>query len=359
MIIATIVVFNQINYTKNRELGFSKDNVMVVHSSEELNKKYEVLKQNILSTGLVNDVAMSWSSMFNMYSNGGGFKWSGYNNKNDALITMNGISPNYLKMMGVHLSSGRYFYDHSKADSNSVIINPAFAKLMGKEGHVGGRIYQSDDGSGAMTIVGITGNFVYNNIYGNPQPMFFMPITDLSYGTLFIKLKPGQDEAKQITAIQTAFKNTDSEFPFNYNFLDDSFNQLFKGTLFIGKLALLFGGLGIFISCLGLFGLSAFMAEQRTKEVGVRKVLGASVFSITQLLNNDFLKLVGLACLISFPVAWWVMNNWLKDYEYRITIHWWLFGLAALISLVITIVTISFQSIKAANANPVKSLRTE
>jgi putative ABC transport system permease protein len=230
---------------------------------------------------------------------------------------------------------------------------------MGKEGHVGGRIYQSDDGRGAMTIVGITDNFVYNNIYGNPEPMFFMPITDLSYGTLFIKLKPSQDLSKQITAIQTAFKTTDSDFPFDYNFLDDTFNRMFRGALFIGKLALLFGGLAIFISCLGLFGLSAFMAEQRTKEIGVRKVLGASVFSITRLLNKDFLKLVGISCLISFPIAWWSMHNWLQDYEYRVTIQWWYFGLAALISIIITLLTISFQSIKAANANPVKSLSSE
>lgn len=359
MIIATIVVFNQINYTKNRDLGFSKDNIMIVHTSESLNKKFDVLKQNLLSTGMVNDVAMSWSSMFNMYNNGGGFKWSGHDSKNDALITMNGISPNYLKLMGIKLSEGRYFYDHSKADSNSIIINPAFAKLMGKEGHVGGRIYRSNDGSDAVTIVGITTNFVYNNIYGNPEPMFFMPITDLSYGSMFIKLNSGMDVAKQVSSVQAAFKNTDSNFPFDYSFLDDNFNRLFSGTLFIGKLALLFGGLAIFISCLGLFGLSAFMAEQRTKEVGVRKVLGASVLSITRLLNRDFLKLVALACIISFPIAWWAMNNWLKDYEYRISIRWWLFGLAALISLIITLITISFQSIKAANANPVKSLRSE
>ena len=359
MIIASLVVFNQINYTKNRDLGFNKNNIMVVQSSEAFNKKFDVLKQNLLSTGSVNDVAMSWSSMFNMYSNGGGFRWDGHGSKQDALITMNGISPNYLQLMDVKLSAGRYFYDHSKADSNSIIINPALAKLMGKAGHVGGRIYRSDDGSDAMTIVGITENFVYNNVYSNPEPMFFMPITDLAYGTLFIKLKPSKDVAKQVASIQTAFKSTDSEFPFDYTFLDDNFNNLFSSTLFIGKLALLFGGLAIFISCLGLFGLSAFMAEQRTKEIGVRKVLGASVFSITQLLNKDFLKLVGIACLISFPIAWWFMYEWLQDYEYRIVIEWWFFGLAALISLIITLITISFQSIKAANANPVKSLRSE
>lgn len=332
---------------------------MVVHTSESLNKKFDVLKQNLLATGLVDNVSMSWYSMFNMYSNGGGFRWSGYDSKQDALITMNGIAPDYLKMMGVKLSSGRYFYDHSKADSSSIIINPALAKLMGKEGHVGGRIYRSDDGSDAMTIVGITDNFVFNNIYSNPEPMFFMPITDLSFGSCFIKLKPTQDVAKQVASVQTAFKKTDSQFPFDYTFLDDNFNKLFSGTLFIGKLALLFGGLAIFISCLGLFGLSAFMAEQRRKEVGVRKVLGASVFSITQLLNKDFLKLVGLACLISFPVSWWLMHNWLQDYQYRITIHWWFFGLAALISLLITLFTISFQSIKAAKANPIRNLRSE
>lgn len=330
---------------------------MVVHSSEALNKKFDVLKQNLMSTGDVNDVAISWSSMFDMYSNGGGFRWDGHDSKQDALITMNGISPNYLQLMDLKLSAGRYFYDHSKADSNSIIINPALAKLMGKAGHVGGRIYRSDDGSDAMTIVGITENFVYNNIYGNPAPMFFIP--DVSFGEMFIRLKPGKDVAKQIASIQSAFKSTDSEFPFSYTFLDDNFNNLFSSTLFIGKLALLFGGLAIFISCLGLFGLSAFMAEQRTKEVGVRKVLGASVFSITRLLNRDFLKLVGIACLISFPIAWWLMHNWLQDYEYRIVIEWWFFALAAFISLVITLITISFQSVKAAIADPAVSLRSE
>ncbi len=359
LIIASIVIFHQINYTKDRDLGFNKDNIMVVRSTEALNKKFDVLRQNVLATGMVQDVSMSWSSMFQMYSNGGGFKWSGYNSKQDALITMEGISSNYLQTMGVKLKAGRYFYENSKADSNNVIINPSLAKLMGKEGRIGGRIYRSDDGSDAVTIVGITDNIVYNNIFSNPQPAIFFPISDVSFASLFIKLKPGKDVSQQFTSIKTAFKNTDSQFPFDYSFLDDDFNHQFSNVLFIGKLALLFGGLAIFISCLGLFGLSAFMAEQRTKEIGVRKVLGASVFSITQLLNRDFLILVGFSYLVAFPLAWWFMKDWLNNYEYRIQISWWIFVLAAFISVMIALITVSFQAIKAAVANPVKSLRTE
>ncbi|MBS1745243.1 MAG: ABC transporter permease [Bacteroidetes bacterium] len=360
LIIASIVIFHQINYTKDRDLGFNKDNIMVVHSTEALNKKFNVLRQNVLATGMVNDVSMSWSSMFQMYSNGGGFKWSGHDTKkDDALITVEGIAPNYLQLMGVKLKAGRYFYENSKADSNNVIINPSLAKLMGKEGRIGGRIYRSDDGSDAVTIVGITDNIVYNNIFSNPQPAIFFPISDVSFASLFIKLKPGKDVSQQITSIKTAFKNTDSQFPFDYSFLDDDFNHQFSNVLFIGKLALLFGGLAIFISCLGLFGLSAFMAEQRTKEIGVRKVLGASVFSITQLLNRDFLILVGFSYLVAFPLAWWFMKDWLNNYEYRIQISWWIFVLAAFISVMIALITVSFQAIKAAIANPVKSLSTD
>ena len=362
MIICTIVVFKQINHTKNRDLGFDKDNIMMLASSENLMNGYTALKQNLIGSGNVKDVALSWGSMFQMYSNGGGFKWKGYDPKQEALITVNGISPNYLSMMNVKLSSGRYFYDDFQSDSNNIIINAALAKLMGKEGKVGGRIYRNDDGSDVSTIVGITSDFVYNDIYGKPQPLIFYPVgpkSFASWGSIFVKLKPTQDQPKQIASIQAVLKKIDNQYPFDYYFLDDSFNRLFSQSMFIGKLALLFGGLAIFISCLGLFGLSAFMAEQRTKEVGVRKVLGASVFSITQLLNKDFLRLVIIAFVIAAPIAWWVMNNWLQNYAYRIDIQWWIFLLAAIITIAIALITVSFQSIKAAVANPVKSLKVE
>ena len=365
MIICTIVIFNQINHTKNRDLGFNKDDIMMVVASETLANGYDALKQNLLSTGAVQDVALSWNDMFNMYSNGNGFKWQGYTDKkDDALITMGGVSSNYLPLMGVKLKEGRYFYDNAKLDSSNIIINPALAKLMGKEGRIGGRLYMGDDTKNAMTIVGITNDFVYNNIYEkNAAPMYFSCIEAKSFaswgGIIFIKLKHSDDVHSQIESIRTTFKKADNLYPFDYRFLDDSFERLFRSTQFVGKLALLFGGLAIFISCLGLFGLSSFMAEQRTKEIGVRKVLGASVFSIAQLLNKDFLKLVAVSCLIAFPIAWWYMHSWLQNYEYRIQISWWIFVLSAFVSVIISLITVSFQSIKAATANPVKSIKTE
>ena len=239
----------------------------------------------------------------------------------------------------------------------NVIINESFAKIMGKVGHVGGQIWRGP--SQRLTIIGITKDFVYNNMNEtHPEPLIFFNYPANS-NYIFLKLKPSNDLQGVLSRLEKVFVKADATQPFDYHFVDADFDHAFQPQQFIGSLATIFGGLAIFISCLGLFGLSAFMAEQRTKEIGVRKVLGASVFSITRLLNRDFLKLVGISFLISFPLAWWLMHNWLQDYDYRVSIHWSFFALAAVISLIITLVTISFQSIKAANANPVKSLGSE
>lgn len=364
MLIGTLVIFKQINHTKERDLGYNKDHIVLTAVSESLVTHYDALKQQLLETGQVEDVALSWGNMFNMYSNGSGFHWKGKaDDNNDALITMNGISANYLSLMGITLREGRYFHEQNNADSNAIIINPALAKLMGKEGRIGGKLYQGDDASNAMTIVGITKPFVFNNIYATQaEPMYFLlsqPGNFAGWGSFFIKLKPSANLAAQMTLIGKLFKQYEPARPFDYYFLNDSFERLFRPTLFIGKLALLFGGLAIFISCLGLFGLAAFMAEQRTREIGIRKVLGASVGSISSLLSADFLKLVLLSLVIAIPMAAYIMYRWLMNYPYRIQLDAWIFLSAGAMAVFIALVTVSTQAIKAAMANPVTSLRSE
>jgi len=174
-----------------------------------------------------------------------------------------------------------------------------------------------------------------------------------------VRLKPHADVEKSLAQMQNIVQKNNPAYPFTYQFVDDQFNQMFLGEALISNLSKIFAALAILISCLGLFGLAAFTAERRTKEIGIRKVLGASVSGITSLLSKDFLKLVAVSCIVAFPVAWWMMNSWLKNYQYRITISWWIFVAAGIVSILIAILTVSFQAIKAAIANPVKSLRTE
>jgi len=208
------------------------------------------------------------------------------------------------------------------------------------------------------TIVGVIKDFVFDDMYGKSDPLIFRSYPEY-FGYMYIRLKDQVNVERAVDKIQTVVKTNNPGYPFDYIFVDDEFDKQFKSEMLIGKLSRIFALLAIVITCLGLFGLAAYTAERRTKEIGVRKVLGASVTGIAGLLSKDFLKLVILSSLISFPVAWWLMHNWLQNYAYRVEISWWIFIVAAALAIVIALFTISFQAIKAALTNPVKSLRTE
>jgi ABC-type antimicrobial peptide transport system permease subunit len=201
-------------------------------------------------------------------------------------------------------------------------------------------------------------DYVYGNMYGRPDPVIFFGVPSNAH-ILYIRTKAGSNPEKVLSAIEGVHKRINPGYPFEYRFVDDQFNQLFSSERLMSKLAEVFAALAILISCLGLFGLAAYTAERRTKEIGVRKVLGASVAGIARLLSMEFLQLVAISCLLAFPVAWWASRSWLQNYEYRIAIHWWVFALAGSVSMVIALLTVSSQAVKAAIANPVKSLRTE
>ena len=237
-----------------------------------------------------------------------------------------------------------------------MIINETLVNLMGKGDAVGSII---TDGDGEQyTVVGVVKDFIYNNMYSASAPLILYADTS---GTNFLtmRLKPDVSLSTALPKVEGVIKRSNPAYPFEYKFVDEQFDQFFKTETLIGKLAGIFSGLAIIISCLGLFGLAAYTAERRTKEIGIRKVLGASIARLARLLSKDFLILVGVSCIIAFPVAWWMMYNWLQDYEYRIGINWIIFLVAGLLALFIALLTVSFQAIKAALANPIKNLRTE
>jgi putative ABC transport system permease protein len=229
------------------------------------------------------------------------------------------------------------------------------AKLMGKAGKIGSIV---TSGKFSLQVVGIIKDFVYNDMYGTSEPLIMLCYTGPAT-LLTIRYKPNADLTKALAKTETIMKEDNPGYPFEYKFVDEAFNQFFVTETLIGKLAGVFAVLAIFISCLGLFGLAAYTAERRTKEIGIRKVLGASVQGLAGLLSREFVQLVALSCIIAFPIAWLAMHSWLQDYQYRTTIQWWVFAVAGITALAIALITVSFQAIKAAIANPVKSLRTE
>jgi putative ABC transport system permease protein len=355
LIIGTIIVYNQIQHIKNRDLGYNKNNIIQTGIRGDMKKNFPVIKDQLLSSGYVENAAMSNLNQLYMGSSTGSFNWEGKDPSRKILVTQDFISPEYIKTMGIKVVKGRDFYPDPKQDSSSVIINETFAKMIRKDEVVGMLLRQDTT---KYTIVGVIKDFVFDDMYGKSDPLIFKCYPDY-FGYMYVRLKKQASIENAVDKIEAIVKSNNPGYPFDYVFVDDEFNKLFKSEMLIGKLSRIFALLAIVITCLGLFGLAAYTAERRTKEIGVRKVLGASVTSIAGLLSEDFLKLVILSSLISFPVAWWLMHNWLQNYAYRIEISWWIFIVAAVLAIFIALFTISFQAIKAALANPVKSLRTE
>jgi putative ABC transport system permease protein len=269
------------------------------------------------------------------------------------------VDEHYVPTMGMEIVAGRNFSKDFPGDSSAVIINETSARLLGYTNPVGQKIYMKDTGPSdvrPLEIIGVVKNFHFESIRQQVGPLCLMPTTDT--WTASFKLKPG-NTAEVVQKAEQLFKSMSGGIPFSYRFLDQAFDQMYRTEQRFGIIVMTFSILAIFIACLGLFGLAAYMAEQRTKEIGIRKVLGASVSSITQMLSRDFILLVILSSLIAFPLAWWAMHSWLQDFSIRVDIKWWVFAVAFFAAVGIALVTVSFQAIRAALANPVKSLRSE
>jgi ABC-type antimicrobial peptide transport system permease subunit len=356
LIISTILIYQQIRHAKDRDLGYNKNNLVFMETQGKMVDNFDLIKNDLINTGLVQNAALSSQDVLQYGSNSGDFSWPGKDPSKQLLVSIDYVSPELISTAGMRLKEGRDFYPNASVDSNNVIINETLAKAMNTKNVVGSIISR---GSGDQyTVVGVVHDFIYNNMYAAPAPlvMFCYP----KYASfLSVRFKPNTNVQTDIEKLESTIKKDNPGYPVEYKFVDQEFDQYFKAETLIGKLAGVFATLAIIISCLGLFGLSAYTAERRTKEIGIRKVIGASVSGIAGLLSKDFLLLVMISCVIAFPIAWLIMKKWLQDFEYRIQISWWIFIEAGLLAIVIALITVSFQAIKAAIANPVKSLRTE
>ena len=355
LIISTIIIYQQIQHVKNRELGYDKDNLIQSYVQGDLVKHFAALRQDLLGSGAVHDASLASLGMLWMGSSTSNFSWQGKDPAKKILITTDGIDPNYIPTVGLKIIQGRNFLPVAEQDSLSLIINETLAKLMGMENPVGQIIKQD---SVSYKIVGVVKDFVYGDMYGKSDPLIFYCKPDWA-DYVYIKVKAKGKMEESLARIEKVMKADNPGYPFDYRFVDEDFNNQFKTEALIGKLSRIFALLAILISCLGLFGLAAYTAERRTKEIGIRKVLGASVPRITRLLSKDFLQLVFISAVVAFPVAWYAMHQWLQNYAYRISINWWVFVIAGLMAMIIALLTISFQSVKAAISSPVKNLRTE
>lgn len=361
LIIGTIIIFRQLNFIQTKNLGFNKDQVLIINDAYVLKKNTEVFKNEVIQLpGVISGTLSAYLPVSQSSRNDNTYsKEAVMDSKNALSMQTWSIDYDYFKTIGIQLKKGRNFSKDFGTDSTGVIINESTEKLLGYDDAIGKNIYSIPNDNGkpvVYTIVGVAKNFNFESLHETVGPLMFM--LRRSTGLASFKIRPDNVTAL-IKSIEAKWKSFAPEMPFSYRFMDDSFARMYTAEQRVGKIALIFSVLAILIACLGLFGLATFIAEQRTREIGIRKVLGASVNGIVQLLSKDFIILVMIAFVIAAPLAWWAMNTWLRDFAYRIDISWWIFLLAIGIALFIALATTSFQAIKAAIANPVKNLRTE
>ena len=355
LVIGTIIVYKQIQFAKNRPVGYNRESLIAVYmTTPDLFGHYNTMRSDLLATNVVENMAESSSPVTSVWSSQIGYSWEGKDPATQPSFGTVGVTQDYGKTINWQIKEGR---DFSKDffDSNSIILNEAAVKLTGMKNIVGKTIRK--DGKN-LTVVGVVKDMVMESPYAPVTPTIFL-VNPGWVNVIDVRMKAGIPLQDALAKIAKVFEKYNPSAPFDYKFIDEEYAQKFSDEQRIGNLATFFAALAIFISCLGLFGLASFVAEQRTKEIGVRKVLGASVFNLWKLLSKDFVTLVVISLLVATPVAYYFMHNWLQNYQYRTNLSWWVFGATGLGALMITLLTVSFQSIKAAVANPVKCLRTE
>lgn len=361
LIISTIIIERQIQYALNRDNGYNRNNLIWTWAQGDVDKHFNAIKNEILNSGAATSITRCANPITRRWRDNSGFSWQGSTKEDEKIDFVRlGSDAGFVKTIGVRLLEGRDIDGYNyPTDSTAVLLNESAVRTMRLNNPVG-QIIKTVDGTEQLHVIGVVKDFVLESPYEkdiNPM-MICGPASNFGYA-VHIKLNPSNTTAANLARLEKIFKQYNPQYPFEYVFVDESYAKKFSDTKRTGKFAALFAGLTIFISCLGLFALAAYMAENRTKEIGVRKVLGASAIRITTLLSKDFLKLVIISVVIAFPIAWFAMNKWLNGYSYRIQIEWWVFVTAGLLSVIIALLTISFQAIRAAVANPVKSLRTE
>ncbi len=356
LMVATIIVYRQIQFAKNRPAGYTRSELLTVPSGNGvLHKHFDAIKSDLLNTGAVTAVAEAESPTTGLWNTTSGFKWPGKDPNVSTDFGVVNTSVEYGATVNWELTEGRNFAAANKTDSTAVILNEAAARYMNLQHPVGTVVTWWDK---PYTIIGVIKNMIIESPFDEQRPVIYA-LSEEGGSLAVLRLNKNKSAADAVAAIKQVFEKYGKDQPFEYSFTDDEYNKKFNAEAKAGSLAKIFTLLAIVISCLGLFGLTSFVAEQRKKEIGVRKVLGASVPAICKLISQEFMLLVLLSLFIAFPLAYYFMNNWLQHYSYRTTVSPWIFIVAGVSALLITLVTVSFQSVKAALANPVKSLRTE
>jgi|APTNR8051073442_1049403.scaffolds.fasta_scaffold00005_356 predicted permease len=353
LIIGTIIIYQQIMHVKSRDMGYDRENLMQIWTNNELETNFQAVRTELERTGVVKSVCKSNSPITSIFSNNEVF-WEGMPPDQRVSFATIATEYDYTETMGIKLLEGRDFLREFN-DTLSVVINQAAVDFMGMEDPIGKKIkYNSRD----HTIIGVMSDVVMASPYQPVEPMTLIFDPDWS-STITVRLNKTSDLGASIDQVEAVFKKLNPNYPFEYRFADTDFEKKFATINLISKLATIFATLAIIITCLGLFGLAAFTAEQRTKEIGIRKVMGATVSSLVLLISRDFSRLVIFSFAFSAPIAWWFLNNFLERYPYRVSIAWWMLPMVGLFALTLAVMIVSTQAIKAAVSNPVKSLRNE
>lgn len=361
LIIGTIIIYSQLKYIGNKDVGYNRENVLVLNYTDVLGNNAKAFRETLMNlTGVKNVTMTGYLPTSDWRSDSPLFTSPAITTKGAVSTQIWRIDDQYIPTLGMKMVKGRNFSKDFPTDSNAIILNQAAVKLFEFKDPINQKLYQSDDfpanSFANYHVVGVVQDFNFNSLHDNITPLVFL----LSKQTGSVAIRISTDHPEQLIAsIESIYKKFAPGQPFSYSFMDADFDKIYKAEHRMASLSSVFSILAILVACLGLFGLISFAAEQRTKEIGIRKVLGASVSNISTLLSKDFLLLVLIAALVSFPLAWWAMSSWLEGFAYRTKIEWWFFGIAGFIALLIALLTVGFQAVKAAVANPVKSLRTE
>ncbi|NID09680.1 ABC transporter permease [Fibrivirga algicola] len=349
LIISTLVIGNQLRFMRERDLGFNKDHTFTFYADA----KSQQFKRELAGESSIKSVATATVELTNGMGSTSDTEWDGKTPGRTFMVNQMSVSADFIPNMGMKLVEGQNFTG-TPADSTNLILNETAVRESGITNPIGKRFnFHGTD----CRIIGVVKDFVFESARNKVAPTVLMSIPNWN-GTVYVRTS-GQNTSQAIAAVEQLWKKIYPQYPFEYAFLDENYNRLYRDEQRTGNLFIFFAGVAIVICCLGLFGLAAYTAEQRTKEIGVRKVLGASVPSLIGLLSKDFLALVAVGILLAAPIAWWAMGNWLQGFIYRIDLQWWMVALAGLLAVGIALLTVSFQSIKAALMNPVESLRSE
>lgn len=355
-IICTIIIYRQIQYGRDRDPGYNRDHLAFVYVKGEINKRYALIRRDLLNSGAATVVTRSNSPITDTWSGDDSYTWQGKDPKTRMYFAEFHADNDFLTTMGLTLTAGRaintYMYP---TDTTAILLNESAAKIMDFKYPIGQVVTNKQ---GNWTVIGVVRDFVAGSPLRTVPPMIIQGPKNW-FGAVSFRLNPRYAIADDMQKVEAIFKKYNPDYPFVYRFVDQEDAQKLENERRTGIQSMLFGGMAILISCLGLFALAAYTAESRIKEIGVRKVLGASVTGIATLLSGDFLKLVGISFVVASPLAWWVMHSWLENYSYRIRIGWPVFVITGLFSMGIALITVSYQAIRAATANPVTSLRSE